>query len=425
MTAKRLFIVAGELSGDYLGAKLLNALHPLMKEQGVEVAGVGGPLMTQAGLTSLFPMEELAVMGLLEVLPRLRRLRARMAQTVQAVADFQPDLLLTIDSPGFCLRLAKQVRHAHPNLPLWHYVAPSVWAWKPQRAAKMAALYDGLLALLPFEPPYFTVEGLDCRFVGHPIVESGADKGNGVAFRARHQLASDTPLLCLLAGSRMGEVKRHLPLFIAAAVQLSQKIAGLTLVLIVPEHLQELVQEMLREILRSFLRDCPLPYRLVGATEKYDAMAASHLALAASGTVTLELALAGVPSVVAYRVNPLTYQIAKRLIRVPYASLINLLNIGFGRGFGSDFGGGFGGASQPQEDHPHPPPPPVIPELIQQAATPSALADALAALWQNPMQHQAQSDAAQRALHQLGYGESASPSQSAAAVIASVLNPPL
>ncbi|MBU3654888.1 MAG: lipid-A-disaccharide synthase [Alphaproteobacteria bacterium] len=412
MTAKRLFIVAGELSGDYLGAKLLSALHPLMKEQGLEVAGVGGPLMTQAGLTSLFPMEELAVMGLLEVLPRLRRLRARMAQTVQAVADFQPDLLLTIDSPGFCLRLAKRVRHSHPNLPLWHYVAPSVWAWKPQRAAKMAALYDGLLALLPFEPPYFTAEGLDCRFVGHPIVESGADRGDGQAFRARHQLASDTPLLCLLAGSRTGEVERHLPLFIAAASQLSQKIAGLTLVLIVPEHLQELVQEMLR----AAPGDCPLPYHLVGATEKYDAMAASHLALAASGTVTLELALAGVPSVVAYRVNPLTYQIAKRLIRVPYASLINLLNMGFSRGFGR----GFNSAGQPQEDHQHAPP--VIPELIQQAATPSALADALAALWQNPMQHQAQTDAARRALQQLGYGESPSPSQQAAAVIASVLS---
>lgn len=418
MTAKRLFIVAGELSGDYLGAKLLTTLHPLMKEQGLEVAGVGGPLMTQAGLTSLFPMEELAVMGLLEVLPRLRHLRARMAQTVQAVADFQPDLLLTIDSPGFCLRLAKQVRHAHPNLPLWHYVAPSVWAWKPQRAAKMAALYDGLLALLPFEPPYFTAEGLDCRFVGHPIVESGANQGDGIAFRRRHQLASDTPLLCLLAGSRTGEVERHLPLFIAAASQLSQKIAGLTLVLIVPEHLQELVQEMLREMLRAAPGDCPLPYRLVGAGEKYDAMAASNLALAASGTVTLELALAGVPSVVAYRVNPLTYQIAKQLIRVPYASLINLLNMGFGRGFGRSFNS----AGQPQEDHQHATPPPVIPELIQQAATPSALADALAALWQNPMQHQAQTDAARRALQQLGYGESPSPSQQAAAVIANVLS---
>jgi lipid-A-disaccharide synthase len=390
-TTKRVFVVAGELSGDYLGGQLVNALRPLLsaQQQTLELAGIGGPSMTKAGLTSLFPLQELAVMGLWEVLPRLYRLRRRLRQTVQAVMDFQPDLLLTIDSPGFCLRLAKQIRELQPALPIWHYVAPSVWAWKPERAAAMAPIYNGVLALLPFEPPYFAPTGLPCHFVGHPIVESGADAGDGIRWRQQQQLSPSTPIICLLAGSRGGEVRRHLRLFQSAVEKLATTIPQLTTLLIVPDYLQAEVAKR--------LANWSQPWVIANNADKYAAMAASNLGIAASGTVTLELALARVPTVVAYRVHPLTYRIAKRLIKVPFASLINLLT------------------------HHLQPGPAVIPELIQNDATPQALADALLALWSNPELAQQQQAGAQAALGQLGYHHAPPPSQQAAALIAGLL----
>lgn len=313
------FIIAGEPSGDLLGGRLMTALRRLTGD-GVVFHGVGGDSMTAAGLDSLFPMAEISLMGLVEILPRLLRLRARVAQTVAAVLAARPDVLVTIDAPGFNQAVAKRVRAADPTIRLAHYVAPTVWAWKPGRAKKYAALFDKLLALLPFEPPYFTREGLDCAFVGHSVVESRAGQGDGAAFRARHGLAADAPLLAVLPGSRRGEVTRLLPVFgeTMALLRASHGATGLSVV--IP------TMPAVRGAVAAATADWPLPVLLVeGEGEKFDAFAAATAALAASGTVSLELALARLPAVICYRVHPLTHAVVRRLIRVSYANLVNLM----------------------------------------------------------------------------------------------------
>ena len=310
-----IFLAAGEASGDLLGGRLMAALKKLTDGQ-VEFAGVGGPQMEREGLQSLFPMRELSVMGLFEILPHARRLLRRIRETSQAVRDLQPDVVITIDSPGFALRLVKQLQDV--NIPKIHYVAPSVWVWKPGRVQTFSRAFDHLLALLPFEPACFEGSGLPCHFVGHSVLESGADKGNGGAFRQSHNIGADVPLFCILPGSRVGEVKRLLPVFRETALRLSAKHPNLRIVLPVTENVRDLVAQ-----------DLPnwpgKPILVAELGNKFNAMAASNAALAASGTVALELALARTPTVVAYKMAPMTWFFVRRMVKVRFVHLLNII----------------------------------------------------------------------------------------------------
>lgn len=313
----KIFIIAGETSGDLLGGRLMAALRAAAP--GVEFVGVGGERMAAQGLASLFPMAEIALFGVFEILPRLLRLRARVLETVEAALAAKPDALVTIDSPGFNQAVAKRVRARDPSIKLIHYVAPTVWAWKPGRAKRYAALFDRLLALLPFEPPYFTREGLDCVFVGHSVIEGGAGKGDGAAFRARHDIPADKPVVVLLPGSRRGEVSRLLPIY-QETVALLRRTHGDRVALAIP------TAPLVRDAVTAAVANWELPVVVVeGEQEKFDAFAAGSAALAASGTVSLELALARLPVVICYRLNPLTVALFRRFMRVRYANLVNLM----------------------------------------------------------------------------------------------------
>ncbi len=315
MTGPTLFLVAGEASGDLIGARLMAALK---RRTGgaVRFAGIGGERMAAEGLDSLFPMRELSLMGLVEILPRARHLLRRIRQTAEAVLDLRPDAVVGIDSPGFNLRLA--ARLAGQGILRIHFVAPQVWAWRPGRAARIARQVDHLMTLLPFEPPYFTVHGLDCTFTGHPVVENGAGTGDRDRFRSGHGIPADAPLLCVLPGSRGAEVERLSPVFGQTVERLAASHAELRAVIVAAPAVADQV--------RAATASWSVPTIIVeGDSAKYDAFAACDAALAASGTVTLELALAGVPTVVAYRVNAVTAWLGRRLIRIPYVALANVV----------------------------------------------------------------------------------------------------
>ena len=311
----RIVVIAGEPSGDVLGARLMAALRRATGGAAL-LEGVGGEQMTAAGLVSRFPMEELSHMGMVELLPHLPGLLRRLRETADWLRAGPPDLLITIDAPGFCLRLARRL--AGSGIPILHYVAPTVWAWKPDRAARIARLCDHLLALLPFEPPYFTREGLACTYVGHPALETMAGMPDGPGFRRRHGIPEGAPLLCLLPGSRAGELKRLMPLFGQAVRRLARRHGDLQVVLPTVAPVAAWV--------RAEAAGLGLPATVIDdAAAKRDAFAASDAALAASGTVAVELAVVGTPAVIAYRNNPISAAIARRMIRVKYASLVNLM----------------------------------------------------------------------------------------------------
>ncbi len=314
----KLFLIAGEASGDKLGAALMAGLKSLAP--GVGFAGVGGPLMAAEGLESLFPMEELSVMGLVEVLPKYRALKRRIAETAEAVAGFAPDALITIDSPDFCLRVARAARAARPGLRTIHYVAPSVWAWRPGRAAKMAEVVDHVLALLPFEPPYMEAAGMSCDFVGHPVVaEPRASRAEAAAFRETHMIGPEQPLVLCLPGSRRGEVARLGPRFDEALIRLRDREPGLRVVLPTVRGVAPLVREMTA-------RWPVAPIVVEETADKRAAFAAADLALAASGTVSLELAANRTPMVIAYDANFLTWHIASRMVKIDTVTLVNLVS---------------------------------------------------------------------------------------------------
>lgn len=314
-TSPLVFLVAGEPSGDILAGRLMAALKHRTGGR-IRFAGVGGARMQREGLDSLFPMQELSLMGLAEVLPHLPRLLRRLRQTVAAVRALRPDAVVTVDSPEFSLRVARRV-HA-TGTPTIQYVAPQLWAWRPGRGRRLAGTVDRLLALLPFEPQFFEGFGVPCLFVGHPVLESGAERGDAASFRARHGLDPAAPLVTVLPGSRGTEVRRLMPTFGAALTRLASTHPGLTAAVCVAAPMAE--------TLRAELSAWPVPTLLVtDEREKYDAFAASGAAITKSGTVTLELALAGLPMVVSYRVSPISAFLARRLIQVPHVSLVNLL----------------------------------------------------------------------------------------------------
>ena len=360
----RIYIIAGEPSGDRLGGGLMRALARLTP---VAFTGIGGREMIEAGLRPLFPMDELSVMGLAEVLPRLPRLLRRIRQTARDIAGTRPDALVSIDSPDFTLRVAQLARRALPELPIIHYVAPSVWAWRPWRAARMARHVDHVLALLPFEPPYMTAAGMSCDFVGHPAAAQPRPGAAEVAaFRAGRGIER---ALLLAPGSRAGIVRRMLPVQIETVARLRAGGPGLTVICpvagIVAAEVMQAVSSLPPPV-HAIPPDAPDPERRL-------AMAAANAALCTSGTITLETAALGVPTVVAYRASPLTAAVARRLIRVDTVTLVNLVS---GRK--------------------------VVPEFLQEDCTPQALAAALGPLLAERSARDAQRAAFDEAMAALG-----------------------
>jgi len=346
------YLVAGEASGDLLGARLIAALRAARPE--LQFAGVGGERMAEQGFASLFPMRELAVMGILEVLPNIRRLSRRLDETVAEIVARRPSVVVTIDSPGFGLRIAARVKPQ--GFPVLHYVAPQVWAWRPGRVKRIAREVDRILALLPFEAPFFEKAGIPVDFVGHSILESGADRGDAARFRALHGIADHERVVLVMPGSRRSEVGRLLPTFGAALRLAAARVPHLRPV--VP--LAGPVEEAVRAVAGDWH---PAPILVRDVAEKYDAFAAAEAGLIKSGTSSLEVALAGVPMVVGYKLNPLTAVIARRLVKVPHISIVNLL----------------------AERR-------IIPELVQEVCTPENLAAELVRLLTDPAAARAQRD---------------------------------
>ncbi len=347
------FLVAGEPSGDQLGFKLMRALREA--SPGLNLRGVGGEAMSREGLSSLFPMSDIAVMGLLPVIRRLPLLLRRIGQTADAIIANPPDVLVIIDSPDFTHRVARRVRAALPRLPIVDYVSPTVWAWRPGRAPAMRAYVDEVLALLPFEPAaHARLGGPDCTYVGHPLIERLAElRPNADEARARD---ASPPLLVVLPGSRRSEIERLMDMFGQTIAQTIARTGPLDVVLPAVSHLAPLIAQKARgwEV---------QPRIVLGEAEKYAAFRSARAALAASGTVTLELALAQVPMVVGYRVSRIE-ALARFLVT---ASSIVLPNLILGEN--------------------------AIPELVQEECTPQALSAALVPLVSGGEQRDAQARA--------------------------------
>ena len=310
-----IFLIAGEPSGDLIASRLMVALKRRTGDR-VRFAGIGGPLMAEQGLESLFPYSELSLMGFLEVVPHVKRLLGRIRATARTARRLQPAAVVSVDVPGFALRVARRLKGA--GFPLIHYVAPTVWAYRPGRAAEIAGYLDHVLCLFPFEPPYFEAVGLDASFVGHPLIEEPIDEADGPGFRRRHGIDPGQTVLAALPGSRASELRRHEPVFAETVRALARRIEGLRiLVPTLPQH---------RATVSAKAASWGAPVTVVeGKAEKYAAFAASDAALTASGMATLELALAAVPMIVCYRLNPLTAAIARRILIVPHIAMPNII----------------------------------------------------------------------------------------------------
>jgi lipid-A-disaccharide synthase len=378
----RVFMIAGEASGDQLGCGLMRALREARPE--IEFFGVGGNAMRAEGLDSLIPLDDLAVMGFLPVVRHLPRLIQRMNEAVAAVLASGSDVLVIIDSPDFTHRVARRIRKAMPSLPIVAYVSPTVWAWRSGRAAKMRAYVDHVLALLPFEPAaHRRLGGPACTYVGHPLLERAEEFAPGA--EDMRQRESRPPMLLVLPGSRRSEIERLMPVFAATLERLAGKIGAFEAVLPAVPHLEAEI--------RKRVGTWRLRPRIIGTeAEKVAAFRAARAALAASGTVTLELALARVPMVVAYKVSWIEAR-ARHFINVPSIVLPNLI-------LGEN----------------------VVPEFLQERADPEALAEALARLISGGPERERQSLGFLRLVQMLRLEAGDTPSARAAAVILSVVS---
>lgn len=335
MARLRIALVAGEASGDILGSGLMRAIKA--RHPDAEFIGVGGPLMEAQGMTSYFPMERLSVMGLVEVLGRLKELLARRKLLIQTLIDEKPDVFIGIDAPDFTLNIELKLRQA--GIKTVHYVSPSVWAWRQKRVLKIREGCDLMLTLLPFEARFYEEQGVPVRFVGHPLADTIPLQADQLAARAALGLG-EGPVVALMPGSRGGEVGRLGALFFDAAERLVAVRPDIRFVL-------PCASPQRREQIEQLLQGRELPLTLLDG-QSHVAMAACNAVLIASGTATLEALLYKRPMVVAYRLAPLTYWILKRMVKSPYVSLPNLLAQRL-----------------------------LVPELLQDAATAEALAQTL------------------------------------------------
>lgn len=312
-----IMLIAGEPSGDQLGAQLMASLRTLAGDR-VRIVGVGGAAMAEQGLQSLFPLDATAVMGLREVVPRIPTILRRVREASDFALKVRPDLVVMIDSPDFTHRIARRLKRADPTIRTVNYAPPQVWASRAYRARAMAHYFDAVLTLLPFEAPFFEKNGLKAYFVGYPVLERAKLVTGGEDFRRRFGVAGNAPLLAVLPGSRRNEIRFILPQFKKAIALLAAEIPGLVCAMPTVGHVAALV--------RQAAGDWPTPVHVVeGNVEKFAAFDAADAALAASGTVTSELALAKTPMVVGYRVGRVTYELARHFIVAPYIVLINLV----------------------------------------------------------------------------------------------------
>ncbi len=377
--AKRIYMIAGEASGDQLGGMLVQELRTL--DDSIEYRGIGGFSMMQQGIASIFPMRELSIMGFAEVLPHLLSITARIRQTVQDIESFKPDVLITIDSPGFNYRVVKKLRERGVHVPKFvHYVAPTVWAYKPERAETTAALFDHLLCLLPFEPPYFE-DKMITDFVGHPMAWWWRNKGFAEGFRARHHIQNDVPLVALFPGSRVNELKHHLPLMRATIKKMLTHVPNL--------HATIYVREDIAQETYDLTRNWPCPLTLCSdPLQKKQLFAASTVAIAKSGTISLECALAGLPSVTVYKANAISAWYIRKKIKTPFVHLANILAKRM-----------------------------VIPELLQENCTPDAVSTHAEALLNDATARSEQVNALSDISAMLGTDNEVSPSMRAAKIV--------
>ena len=380
----RLFMVAGEHSGDALGGRLMAAINRSRRSR-VRYLGVGGPAMQAQGLVSQFPLSDVAVMGPLAILGRLPRLIARVRQTVDAAIAAEPDAVVIIDSPEFTHPIAKRIRRKRPGLPIIDYVSPSVWAWRPGRAPRMKRYVDHVMALLPFEPEvHRRLGGPPCTYVGHPLIER-LDAWAAIdpqPLAKRLALSPSRPVLVVLPGSRRSEIERLMQPFGAALERLSARGRQPQVIIPAVAHLRPQIEHELKR--------WPLvPHIISGEdeTEKIAAFKLATVALAASGTVTLELGLAGTPMVVAYRVDRLAARL-QFLVKTPHFALANLV----------------------LDER-------AFPELMQDDCTPDKLAEALAALIEDPAVRVRQLEKLARIPGIMRMTQPGSPSEAAARIV--------
>lgn len=382
----KVYFIAGEISGDFIGSHLIVSLKKLYRTGGenIDFLGVGGALMEEAGMAkSLFPIQQISLIGFAEILPHLFKITKLMTQVVEDIKHQKPDLLITIDSPGFTYRVVQKIRKLRPHLKILHIVAPSVWAYKPSRALKYAKIYDYLFALLPFEPPYFQKVGLNCRYIGHPIVEQnfyvGISKKQLREELPIYAIDLDIKILSVTCGSRRGEILRHMPIFVEAINLVARQYPNLLVIFVLADVAHQ-------SLLTPFLESPAFNYHF--STNRLQVFAASDIALAKSGTNTLEIAACNTPMVVAYKLNILSYWLIKFLIKIKYISIINIV------------------ADRA-----------ILPELIQFNCTSPKIAAALISLLDNRAQIDKQLKESKKILVELGFNSMHSPSDIAATII--------
>ncbi len=321
----KIFIIAGEESGDKLGSAIIDGLIKTI-DVPPKIVGIGGNGMLSRGLEPLFPMSELAVMGFVEIAFQYKNLKKRLNQTISSILDEKPDVLLTIDAPEFCFRIAKKIKELNKNIPIVHYVAPSVWAWRPNRAKKISNFVDHILALFPFEPRYFHDVGVRCDFVGHPIVsETLADEESVTELKKVYSL-SDEPIILCLPGSRKSEIDRLMPTFGETLKKFSNALPNAKFILPSTPDVYEYSEKYLDCMPKDIIFLTPKKFGLEKYLEfKKASFKISHLALAASGTVSLELAANNTPMVIGYDMNFLSRQIIGFMLKTDTVNLVNLV----------------------------------------------------------------------------------------------------
>ena len=381
--AKKIYLIAGEDSGDTIGGEIMSALISQFGEQ-LSFAGIGGANMEPQGFISLFPMQELSVMGFAEILPKIPKMLQRVTQTVDDILQRKPDLVITIDSPGFTTRVAAKLRAKKFEGKIMHIVAPSVWAYKPGRAKKFAKLFDHLLVLLPFEPPYFEKEGLPTTFIGHPVAWNWRERADGSVFRRKHQMADNALLLAMLPGSRKGEIARHLPVFAETASYLHVIHRTMKVVMIATESTRSLLVEKTKK--------WDVPVAIVGQNSKKEALAGANVALVKSGTVTLEVALAQVPMLTTYKINPISAMLLKPMLNISQYNLVNIL------------------AEKP-----------IVPEYMQSKCKAKVLGEAIDKLWMDKHAQKSMVEAYYEPLKKLQPTDGVAPGLKAAQVAAQLM----